>query len=1231
MAKKKRRKSSARQTGRAQGPTARDAALAAASRYRQEELAALAGGLALVPENLHHLAQLEWLAVVSLCGVPQGNRSFLQSSATSLLEGPVGAWVGRYDDPCDALATQTFTFHGGNHVFVDPYPESLFSLRLLATAILRFDRFSADFVNQATFLIQGFCAISDLIVSRAALGRNQCVPAPTRSLNIPSDVRLRELMAAVRIGGRELDELCQRAGLAALGAGGLGRLAERTDVARLPDDPCDVKQILDSPLLRLGDEVIVLAPHRLAEALVNRLLGLSAATDNASPLAEAFHELQVIEVDRNLEHLGLRRQSAVLRPWSESKDAIVSHSIFQCDLDKAIHVAVVSRALAPPGNEPTSAWNSPAVDEELRLAREAVPRWLVQQAPSISGWLSLVVIGGFGLESTIFVSRPKPDEPDILLFFGSDLEAIVGADLDDRSPLLFWKYSRSVRELETRAEIWATAPLDQFGAWRMRSRSFWTTYDTVWVEAGLGRTLHEEAIKRRDWHALPSWEPTRTIEVCNADGSGFPILLPRNMDANRLRIAVELPNLIVWILASEDLGNKGDDRLSWFDMGKMIAYWLWESSTCLVDEFTRLGNRCNGVVVEFQLLERSVTVPSEAGYQIERASSSRLFARIHPRFLERYDNTNATEREFVGNLVRAVLALPGLGSGDTELPEFIDKIAPLGVKRMIHIINTAEEPEFISAQCLPKPRYPDPADCIRIQRKVLATLSIPGDQASGEAATKWLNQAVGAEYADLRSLVGRFEVGDLRRRLLINNESLVHEDAEARLTLPSHLACYRSAATMTKRLLEEGPRRASALMATRFLLEHVVAEPTGGNRPASDADLDEMLALGREIIRMGVASDVAHFRLAKVSVTKDEGELMIDGGTYDEASHGSLLAFTREIIDHEKAREEVGRSRTSRRQDEAVAEFATLDSASQDEFGVSLSDIAKVLGEVLALALERGGPIVTVPEGWLRLHIQERTSLDESKLDSAFSQLILFPRTAFLQPPPGFERTDIWPWRFNRALSYVRRPLVRSAGADGSMELHFTPGHLYRSSKNLVNLITSGRLKARSKSLAAAMGAFTKAASDEFNDSVAAALAERGFQVRPQVAKIGKEKIADAKGNTLGDVDVLCLDVGKRRIVAVECKDFSMARMPNEVSADMNALFVSSERRRCAQDKHLMRLEWLKAHVDLIAAWLGCGATVGPWSVEGAFVFSVPLISPLLGKTRLPVWTVHEIRDGRGP
>jgi len=108
---------------------------------------------------------------------------------------------------------------------------------------------------------------------------------------------------------------------------------------------------------------------------------------------------------------------------------------------------------------------------------------------------------------------------------------------------------------------------------------------------------------------------------------------------------------------------------------------------------------------------------------------------------------------------------------------------------------------------------------------------------------------------------------------------------------------------------------------------------------------------------------------------------------------------------------------------------------------------------------------------------------------------------------------------------------------------------------------------------------------------------------------------------------VLCLDAVGGRIIAVECKDFQMARVPNEVRADLEELFISTDRSRCSQEKHLRRIAWLSEHQAEVVPWMG-GPAGCNWQVAGAFVFSLTLISPVLGHARLPVVSFRDLRNG---
>lgn len=53
-----------------------------------------------------------------------------------------------------------------------------------------------------------------------------------------------------------------------------------------------------------------------------------------------------------------------------------------------------------------------------------------------------------------------------------------------------------------------------------------------------------------------------------------------------------------------------------------------------------------------------------------------------------------------------------------------------------------------------------------------------------------------------------------------------------------------------------------------------------------------------------------------------------------------------------------------------------------------------------------------------------------AKVEHAQQQLTLRPRSDFVGVEAPFGKEDVYPWRFNRALSYLRRPLVLRVNAD---------------------------------------------------------------------------------------------------------------------------------------------------------------------------------------------------------
>ena len=110
-------------------------------------------------------------------------------------------------------------------------------------------------------------------------------------------------------------------------------------------------------------------------------------------------------------------------------------------------------------------------------------------------------------------------------------------------------------------------------------------------------------------------------------------------------------------------------------------------------------------------------------------------------------------------------------------------------------------------------------------------------------------------------------------------------------------------------------------------------------------------------------------------------------------------------------------------------------------------------------------------------------------------------------------------------------------------------------------------------------------------------------------------RIADPNGLALGDIDVLAWHPVTRTVLAVEAKDFEVARTPAEMSHEIAKLFLGKQGKkveRSTVDKHARRIDWLSANLADVLAHMGANAGPVECSVIGVIVTSEPLVTPLV-------------------
>ncbi len=403
--------------------------------------------------------------------------------------------------------------------------------------------------------------------------------------------------------------------------------------------------------------------------------------------------------------------------------------------------------------------------------------------------------------------------------------------------------------------------------------------------------------------------------------------------------------------------------------------------------------------------------------------------------------------------------------------------------------------------------------------------------------------------------------------------------------------------------------------ASRFLIEYVAACPPSGATQPSFATFDRLMALSSKIIFYGIVSDDVQYGTDDPTLTHlQSGRLGIDESRRQSARDRYLDAYGA----GERARL-LRESRTTEPKwirDRHEKALLAITQAAQAEFGFSLEQHAAIMSLAVQLSLAEANAATTIELEKFILAIADTLAVDPATVSQWIGGLSIHARPDFFAPPKPAEKSDIYPWRFNRRWSYVRRPFLIAKN-----RVVFGSSHVDRAAVNLRNLCSSGRLKAASPAMQQAMGKATEANGARFNHTVAELFrAHPRLVVRERAKKFGGLSLATASGN-LGDIDVLVVDCRARRVRAYECKDLSVARTPSEIQNELSE-FTGSDKSIGA--KHSRRVRWLRDNLGHVLNSLGV-ASNGKWDVGGVIVIDEELMSPFLLKLPMPVISIADV------
>lgn len=127
------------------------------------------------------------------------------------------------------------------------------------------------------------------------------------------------------------------------------------------------------------------------------------------------------------------------------------------------------------------------------------------------------------------------------------------------------------------------------------------------------------------------------------------------------------------------------------------------------------------------------------------------------------------------------------------------------------------------------------------------------------------------------------------------------------------------------------------------------------------------------------------------------------------------------------------------------------------------------------------GEVVITTKNELLEYLYECDNEFSSEISTRIlKDITLTAREDFMKAPAGFRKEDVYPWRFNRQYSFVRRPILCRGN-----DLIWGIRQLYHSLLYVTNLIYDGRLATTNKKMNTLMGRICNDQGDAFNQHIA--------------------------------------------------------------------------------------------------------------------------------------------------
>lgn len=1068
--------------------------------------------------------------------------------------------------------------------------------------------FNPFFKKEAHQLINFSLNLSDSIVKKLNYNENNIQHFETTEIDIPNSQSSELLKSCVMIKDALVDELLPSQKLQSLI---FSNFTDKTLSSVLKENRQD---FFTRPFIKSQEgSIILLNPSILIPFTIHQILLLAEKYGVKDELIDGYNHTIWNQCKKDIRRLGHHKVNEKEYGIELLNNSFFKEEILMVGNDKLLFLFFMC--------DPGLNYNESSMFDTIDLS-SYIPsmnnrfNYFLSRLPnsSLQNSYSIVIINGFG--RTVRASQKKREHEHTLTLSPFELHCI--SINEHTRPNFIPKYLNAKSQISTALPNFISSELNCLETYTQNGYSFYLS-DEFNPQTGLlffqlGDSLDYviRAFSSENRHLINHYDNIHLADVTLID-SARNIYIETHPNNKAPELAIEFENLVIWICTKQPT-TKDAAHIS-YTMIDLISYWLAECKTVINKLHFSTENIC--IKINFSDLTQEYFKPNDIVADFISSIKYELSANIITLtidaafFRHLSKGTNENEKTLISSLLAEISKFSSTPSSIFS----IDEIFQNPLKKKVFEVNTVRTPyalptigdmQIISTE--EEDQLLNQIGAYFLQKDEYGYGKVP-DQKRAELA----NSVVSYLYSLLQSEVSSISPVGIFEQVCFDLETVMYRLMTAKMRFAYDISCYPEKAALIKSQYNEANKTSIAL---KFFAEYISSTPPTGKQPLGELQYSRILAICSLIIDWGYKNDSFIYNIVNTPI-----EFLPSGRIGMSRTENDFLTNINTAFQVNQLKNSSNPEISVYSSLKILEEFEEeLNEAFTDEYGFSFDSFFKCIFSIFSYGESIKGDVKRVCRSTLLQEVSKLSEIDSETTSKIIDQITLKARENFLIPPKPFKAYDVYPWRFNRELSFTRRPIMQYEN-----ELIWGNRQLFHMHKYVLDLIIHGKYKARKEKLVQLIGMISNRRGKDFNIAIYKKLSNiPNLLVQKNITKINGKRIASPEGNTLGDIDILCIYPKRHKIIVGEVKDFSFAKNPYEMNQEYIKIFVD-EKKPCFVTKHKRRVKWIEDHLDDVIKHFNLPK--GKWCIRPAMFVSEEVVSNLFYHKNEVIVTYSEINE----